>query len=343
MKVDFKKYTLDFKRPSGTSRGVLRQKETYFIEIIKGNRRGVGECGLFRGLSCDDVPNFEAQLAAVCKALEKGEDTTALCANYPSIQMGVEMALLSFNSPTPFQLFDTAFSCGQQPISINGLVWMGDIAYMRQQVFDKIDAGFDCIKLKIGALDFTVECQLLTEIRERYSAKEVTLRVDANGAFSTDEALGKLKTLSTFDLHSIEQPIAAGQVDALADLCAKTPLPIALDEELIGVLQHDDKSRLLDNIKPQYIILKPSLLGGFAASEAWIRLAEERNIQWWVTSALESNIGLNAIAQWTASLNTSTPQGLGTGSLFTNNIGSPLVVKAGVLRYDNSLSWGYHF
>ncbi len=343
MQVDFKKYTLDFKRPSGTSRGVLRQKETYFIEIIDGKRCGVGECGLFRGLSYDDVPGFEAQLAAVCKALEVGEDTSALCANYPSIQMGVEMALLSFNSSTPFQLFDTAFSRGQQPISINGLVWMGDIDFMRQQVFDKINAGFDCIKLKIGALDFTEECQLLSEIRERYSAKEITLRVDANGAFNTDEALDKLKTLSTFDLHSIEQPIAAGQPKALASLCAKTPLPIALDEELIGVLHHDDKSRLLDKIKPQYIILKPSLLGGVAASEEWIRLAEERNIQWWVTSALESNIGLNAIAQWTASLQTSTPQGLGTGSLFTNNIESPLVVTAGVLRYDNSLSWKYHF
>ena len=343
MKVNFKKYTLDFKRPSGTSRGVLRQKETYFIEIVEGSRRGVGECGLFRGLSYDDVPSFEAQLEAVCNALEAGKDTSALCANYPSIQMGMEMALLSFNSPTPFQLYDTAFSRGQQPIHINGLVWMGDVAFMRQQVFDKIDAGFDCIKLKIGALDFAVECQLLKEIRERYSAKEVTLRVDANGAFSADEALDKLKILSAFNLHSIEQPIAAGQVDALADLCAKTPLPIALDEELIGVLQHDDKSRLLDNIKPQYIILKPSLLGGFAASEAWIRLAEERHIKWWVTSALESNIGLNAIAQWTASLQTTTPQGLGTGSLFTNNIDSPLVVKAGVLRYDNSLSWAYHF
>jgi len=343
MQVDFKKYTLNFKRPSGTSRGILRQKETYFIEIIDGKRRGVGECGLFRGLSCDDVPGFEAQLAAVCKALEVGEDTSALCANYPSIQMGVEMALLSFNSTTPFQLFDTAFSRGQQPISINGLVWMGDIAFMRQQVFDKINAGFDCIKLKIGALDFTEECQLLIEIRERYSPKEVTLRVDANGAFTADEALDKLKTLSTFDLHSIEQPIAAGQPKALASLCAKTPLPIALDEELIGVLHHDDKSRLLDKIKPQYIILKPSLLGGFTASEEWIRLAEERNIKWWVTSALESNIGLNAIAQWTASLQTSTPQGLGTGSLFTNNIESPLVVTTGVLRYDNSLSWKYHF
>ena len=220
---------------------------------------------------------------------------------------------------------------------------MGDLAFMRRQVFDKIKAGFDCIKLKIGALDFEAECQLLVEIRERYSAKAVTLRVDANGAFSALEAIEKLHLLAAFDIHSIEQPIAPKQHDAFADLCAKTPLPIALDEELIGVLKLDAKRKLLDDINPQYIILKPSLLGGFAASEEWIQLATERNIGWWVTSALESNIGLNAIAQWTASLNTKMPQGLGTGSLFTNNIESPLVVSEGVLRYDNSLSWEYPF
>jgi len=343
MKVRHRKYTLDFKRPSGTSRGVLRQKETYFIEIKEGNRIGIGECGLFRGLSYDDTPAFESQLARVCDALEKGEDSTALLADFPSIQMGVEMALLSLNSPTPFQLFDTAFGQGIQPIPINGLVWMGDLAFMRQQVFDKINAGFDCIKLKIGALDFEQECQLLAEIRERYAANSVTLRVDANGAFSANEALEKLQQLAAFDLHSIEQPISAGQHKALTELCAKTPLPIALDEELIGVLKLADKAALLDRIKPQYIILKPSLLGGFKASEQWIRLASERGIDWWVTSALESNIGLNAIAQWTAALHTKMPQGLGTGSLFTNNINSPLVVSEGVLRYDNSLTWEYPF
>ncbi len=343
MNVRYKKYTLNFKRPGGTSRGVLRQKETYFIEIKEGNRIGVGECGLFRGLSHDDVPEFESQLARVCTALQKAEDVTALCAQFPSIQMGVEMALLSFNSPTPFQLFDNEFSRGKKPISINGLVWMGDLAFMRRQVFDKINSGFDCIKLKIGALDFEAECQLLAEIRERYSAKAVTLRVDANGAFSAHEAIEKLHQLAAFDIHSIEQPIASGQHDALADLCAKTPLPIALDEELIGVLKLDTKRKLLDDINPQYIILKPSLLGGFASTKKWIQLATERNIGWWVTSALESNIGLNAIAQWTASLNTKMPQGLGTGSLFTNNIESPLVVSEGVLRYDNSLSWEYPF
>jgi o-succinylbenzoate synthase len=343
MEVRFKKYTLDFNRPSGTSRGVLRQKETYFIELKDGNRFGVGECGLFRGLSYDDVPHFEKQLTAVCNALQQSKDISALCSDFPSIKMGVEMALRSLNSPTPFQLFDTGFSRGEHPISINGLIWMGDVDFMRQQLFEKIEAGFDCIKLKIGALPFDVECALLEDIRKQYGSDKISLRVDANGAFSTDEALDKLHTLATFDLHSIEQPISAGQIELMEGLCVATPLPIALDEELIGVLAYSKKAALLDRIKPQYIILKPSLLGGFVAAQEWITLAEERAIGWWVTSALESNIGLNAIAQWTASLGTNLPQGLGTGSLFTNNIDSPLVVSKGVLRYDNRLSWDYPF
>jgi L-alanine-DL-glutamate epimerase-like enolase superfamily enzyme len=220
---------------------------------------------------------------------------------------------------------------------------MGSIDFMRQQVFDKIEEGYNCIKLKIGALDFERECQLLAEIRARYSPAEVTLRVDANGAFSSEEALQKLERLSPFGLHSIEQPIAAGQFEAMKKLCAKTPIPIALDEELIGVLDLTDKAALLDKIEPQYIILKPSLLGGFTAAEEWIELAEARNVGWWVTSALESNIGLNAIAQWTATLNTSMPQGLGTGGLFTNNLDSPLVAGKGILQYNNALSWDTKF
>lgn len=339
MKVSYRKYVLDFKQPSGTSRGVLRQKETFFIEIRNGAQYGIGECGLFRGLSSDDVPYFEEQLTKVCAALEKGVDATLLYADFPAISMGVQMALTSFTADTPFRLYDTPFSNGEQPISINGLVWMGSIDFMRQQVFNKIEEGYDCIKLKIGALDFELECQLLAEIRARYSPAEVTLRVDANGAFSSKEALQKLEKLSLFGLHSIEQPIAAGQFEAMKKLCVQTPIPIALDEELIGVLDAADKAALLDKIEPQYIILKPSLLGGFTAAEAWIALAEARKIGWWVTSALESNIGLNAIAQWTATQNTSMPQGLGTGGLFTNNIDSPLVAGKGILQYNNALSW----
>ena len=343
MNVSYRKYVLDFKQPSGTSRGVLRQKETYFIEIRNGAQYGIGECGLFRGLSYDDVPHFEEQLAKVCAALESGVDATALYVDFPAIRMGVEMALTSFAADAPFHLYDTPFSNGEQPISINGLVWMGSIDFMRQQIFAKIKNGYDCIKLKIGALDFDLECRLLAEIRARYSSAEVTLRVDANGAFSPEEVLEKGERLSEFDVHSIEQPIAAGQLEAMRKLCGQTPIPIALDEALIGVLDAADKAALLDEIEPQYIILKPSLLGGFTAAEAWIALAEARNIGWWVTSALESNIGLNAIAQWTATQNTSMPQGLGTGGLFTNNIDSPLVAGKGVLQYNNALSWDTNY
>lgn len=339
MEAQYKKYILNFKRPSGTSRGVLRQKETYFIKLTDGKRVGIGECGLFKGLSLDDVPHYEQQLNKVCKTLQKGDDISELCVDFPSIQMGVEMAMLSLKASNPFQLFDTTFSRGIQPLSINGLIWMGDMDFMRQQVFEKIESGFECIKLKIGALDFELECKLLAEIRSRYTKEHVTLRVDANGAFLASEALEKLQQLSLLDIHSIEQPIAAGQHNALAELCAHTPLPIALDEELIGVLELSEKAALLDRINPQYIILKPSLLGGFQASEEWIKLAEERKIGWWITSALESNIGLNAIAQWTASLHTAIPQGLGTGSLFTNNIESPLVVSEGFLRYEINQNW----
>ena len=343
MKARFKKHVLNFKRPSGTSRGVLRQKESYFIELRKGTKVGIGECGLLRGLSIDDVPEYKNQLTTVCAALMQGKGTTALCEDFPSIQMGVEMALKSLDAETPFSLYPSSFSKGKEALSINGLVWMGSLDFMREQVFEKIAAGFDCIKLKVGALDFDKECTLLADIRARYSADELTIRVDANGAFSPTEVQSKLQTLAGFDLHSIEQPIAAGQQNEHAKLCTNTPIPIALDEELIGIKSTKAKAQLLDTIKPQFIILKPSLLGGFAASESWIRLAEERNIGWWVTSALESNVGLNAIAQWCATLNTTTPQGLGTGGLFTNNINSPLVVEKGVLRYDNALTWEYPF
>lgn len=339
MKARYTKYVLNFKRPSGTSRGILRQKETYFIELRDGGNVGIGECGLLRGLSVDDVPMYEQQLAVVCDALQEEKNAFALCADYPSIQMGVETALMSLRALSPFQLFDTAFSRGEKSIPINGLVWMGELDFMRKQVFKKIEEGYRCIKLKIGALDFDAECQLLTEIRDRYHVSEVELRVDANGAFSTEEVLEKLAVLASFDLHSIEQPIAAGQVTEMASLCANTPLPIALDEELIGVHGLEEKKALLDTIKPQYLILKPSLLGGFNASMEWINLAKERHIGWWITSALESNVGLNAIAQWVSTLETSLPQGLGTGSLFTNNIDSPLVAKQGFLHVNPSLDW----
>jgi o-succinylbenzoate synthase len=340
MKVSFRKYVLKFKKPSGTSRGVLIEKETFFILIENGNKFGIGECGLFRGLSFDDVPNFEKQLARVCEALSKGEETKSLTHYFPSIRMGVEVALKSFNSNNPYSLFNSNFSYSEKPIEINGLVWMGDIDFMRNQVFKKIEDGFSCVKLKIGALDFKLECELLSEIRKNYSNKQVVLRLDANGAFSADEALKKLEKLSNYDIHSIEQPIATGQYNVMKTLCASTPIPIALDEDLIGIVNKYDKEQLVKEINPQYIIIKPSLLGGFNASEEWINIANKNQIGWWVTSALESNIGLNAIAQWTSTLRVSIPQGLGTGGLFTNNIDSPLVVDNGKMIYDQSKIWG---
>ena len=258
---------------------------------------------------------------------------------FPSIQFGVEQAFLSFESKNSFELFPSDFSKGKASIPINGLIWMGEEAFMKEQIKDKIEAGFDCIKMKIGAIDFDAEFELLKAIRRNFSAKEIELRVDANGAFSTHEAKNKLERLASLDLHSIEQPIKQGNWHEMAKLCKDTELPIALDEELIGVFSVTKKRELLQTVQPQYIILKPSLVGGFKGSQEWISLCQELNIGWWVTSALESNIGLNAIAQWTATLQNKMPQGLGTGSLYTNNIESALEVKNGALHYNINKNW----
>jgi L-alanine-DL-glutamate epimerase-like enolase superfamily enzyme len=340
MKASFLKYTLDFKRPGGTSRGVLTQKDTYFIVLEDQDRFGIGEAGLFRGLSSDDVPDYGIQLEQACRALESGEpEPWAAFISYPSIVFAMEQALRSIASPNPFILFKEAPFINGEPLPINGLIWMGDLSFMKQQVTAKLEEGFTCLKLKIGALDFQEELEMLKEIRREFSVGDLEIRVDANGAFPADLALERLKRLSELQLHSIEQPIGAGQTDQMAELCGRTPLPIALDEELIGCLQTESKSELLKAIRPQYIILKPSLVGGYWGSEEWIRLAEMQNCGWWVTSALESNIGLNAIAQWTSTLGTDMPQGLGTGSLFTNNFDSPLQVRNGNLCYNSRETW----
>ncbi|MEM5566317.1 o-succinylbenzoate synthase [Psychroserpens sp. AS72] len=340
MKATYKHYKLHFKNPSGTSRGILKTKDTWFLLLVKDGKTGIGECGMFKGLSIDDRPDFEQKLQWTCDNINLGVDklVTELI-EFPSIQIGVEMAFKSLESEDGFNLFPSRFTQNQAPIPINGLIWMGDKAFMKQQIKDKLEAGFSCIKLKIGAIDFSSEIELLKSIRQEFSAKEIELRVDANGAFSPEEALEKLKRLSEFDLHSIEQPIKQGQWNEMAKLCQNTPLPIALDEELIGVFSEEKKKALLSIINPQYIILKPTLVGGFQGSESWINLAEQQNIKWWITSALESNIGLNAIAQWTFALNNKLPQGLGTGSLFTNNIDSPLIVKNGTLQHENNRDW----
>ncbi|WMW78663.1 o-succinylbenzoate synthase [Flavobacterium sp. 20NA77.7] len=340
MKATYRKHILQFKRPSGTSRGVMTEKETWFLILEANGKRGIGECGLLRGLSIDDRPEYEEKLQWVCENIHLGKDSLwEALKEFPSIQFGVEMAFLSLESETPFLLFPSAFTKGEQAISINGLVWMGEPEFMKTQIEEKLSDGFKCIKLKIGAIDFQQELDLLAFIRSHFDEKIIELRVDANGAFTESEALHKLNQLAVYKLHSIEQPIQKGQEKIMAKLCKQTPFPIALDEELIGVFEYDEKVKLLDTIQPHYIILKPSLIGGIKGSLEWIALAEERNIGWWITSALESNIGLNAIAQFTFTLNNMMPQGLGTGGLYTNNFTCPLVIKQGQLWYDFSEIW----
>ena len=338
-----KQYILNFKQPSGTSRGVLKTKETWFIILQEGTKQGIGECGIFRGLSIDDRPDYEDKLEWTCNNIHLGLETLLdELIEFPSIQFGLETAFKSLHSTDEFELFPSEFTKSNDSIPINGLIWMGSEAFMKQQIKEKISAGFRCIKMKIGAIDFQTEINLLKSIRNEFTLADIELRVDANGAFLVSEALEKLKILSEFDLHSIEQPIKQGQVENMAILCEQTPLPIALDEELIGVFSVTQKETLLQTIKPQYIILKPSLVGGFKGCNEWIDSAEAQNIGWWITSALESNIGLNAIAQYTFIKQNNMPQGLGTGSLFTNNFDSPLVVKNGTLQYDNLKLWTFN-
>lgn len=332
-------YTLQFKRPAGTSRGVYLDHKIWYVLISSPShpdRWGIGECAPLFDLSCDYNENYEQNLTHFCEKLSQDGrlDMNAL-RPFPSILFGLETAMRHFDRNS-FSLWDTPFARKESGIPINGLIWMGDYDYMFQQIETKLEQGFRCIKLKIGAIDFDKELDLLHYIRKHFGADRITLRVDANGAFSTSDALEKLKLLAALDLHSIEQPIKAGQWDDMARLTAQTPLPIALDEELIGIHDIAEKERMLNIIRPQYIILKPTLHGGICGCEEWIRLAEKANIGWWITSALESNVGLNAIAQWCATFNNPLPQGLGTGSLYTNNVEMPLSIEGDCLWYNPS-------
>lgn len=330
MKARFHKKTFQFKRPSGTSRGILTEKHAWFIEIWNEDNPdiiGTGECSIIPGLSPDYKTDeqYEQKLISVCNNLSQD------LSDFPSIQFGLETALLDLKNGGKGIIFDNDFTNGKQKITINGLIWMGEEAFMQEQIEQKIAEGFTTIKLKIGAIDFDSEIALLKSIRSRFSSEQITLRVDANGAFSFEEALYKLSILSKLDLHSIEQPIKAGQWKEMSQLCSSTPLPIALDEELIGVNLLEDKMKLLDVISPQYIILKPSLHGGIKGCKEWIELAEKLNVSWWMTSALESNVGLNAICQFTAEYNNNLPQGLGTGSLYIENTPTNLKVENGMI------------
>ena len=322
----------------------MTEKETWFIILEKDGKKGIGECGILRSLSADDRDDYEEKLKWVCQNIHLEE--TALWESlleFPSIQFGVEMAFLSLKSENPYLLFPSDFTNNSKSITINGLVWMGEPSFMKQQIEEKLADGFNCIKLKIGAIDFQKELELLHFIRSHFSGEQIEIRVDANGAFSLNEALDKLNQLNQFQLHSIEQPIKKGNIEAMKDLCESTPFPIALDEELIGIFSFEEKEKLLQQIKPQYIILKPSFIGGFRGTQEWITLADKYNIGWWITSALESNIGLNAIAQWTFLQNSNMPQGLGTGALYTNNFDCPLEVFNGQLWYNTAKNWDSDF
>ena len=329
MRYRIEERTLHFKQPAGTSRGVYTTRKIWLIHLSDGQHEGVGECAPLPDLSCDARPDYEDILNKVCADFcQRGEIDNEAMRPYPSMLFGLETALLNLRNRE--LLFDTAFSRGEVGIPINGLVWMGTFEEMRQRIEAKLSQGFRCVKLKIGAIDFDAELELIKQIRSRFSHHDVELRVDANGAFSFDEALYKLELLSQYALHSIEQPIKAGQWSYMSELCRESPLPIALDEELIGINAPEQKRQMLNIIRPRYIILKPSLHGGIQGCREWLDIARDMRIGSWITSALESNVGLNAIAQFCSEVygdSISMPQGLGTGLLFTDNIPMPLEIK----------------
>lgn len=338
-KIDIIPRLLHFKQPAGTSRGVYTTRKVWYLHLTSPDypgRTGIGECAPLPVLSCDDLPDYEDILVKACRRLEDcgGDLDVESLRNYPSILFGLETAVRHFRIGS-WALYDTAFSRGKAGVPINGLIWMGDFDRMLTRIEEKMAAGFRCIKLKIGAINFDEELALLRHIRAHFSSKEIELRVDANGAFSPVDVMEKLKRLSELDLHSIEQPIRAGQWEEMARLASDSPLPIALDEELIGCNTPEGKRNLLSAVNPQYIVLKPSLHGGICGGNEWIAEAEKRHIGWWITSALESNIGLNAIAQWCATFDNPLPQGLGTGQLFTDNVEMPLEVRKDCLWFCN--------
>lgn len=340
MQAAWCKYKLSFRFTAITSRERMNRKETYYIKIWSQESPdvyGIGEAGLFRGLSCDDRPDYEERLDAVCRDIDRYIENPSLLADRPSIRFAVETAAIDLNNGGNRILFPSGWTEGKKAITINGLVWMGDRDTMRERIACKLAEKCGCVKVKIGGIDFGQELELLRFIRSE--APDITLRLDANGAFTPQNADEKLRRLAEFNIHSIEQPIRAGQWKEMASLCRRSPIPVALDEELIGLNGTEEKRRMLETNHPQYIVLKPTLCGGIGGSEEWIRLAENTGAGWWITSALESNIGLNAIAQWTATLDTDMAQGLGTGQLYDNNIPSPLTISGDRLRYDPAAKW----
>lgn len=320
---------LHFRQPAGTSRGIYTTRRTWLVSVSDGEHSGVGECAPLPQLSTDDRPDYADALHRACQSLEASGmlDTDAL-RDSPSMLFGLETALRHMTHGD--LLFDTPFSRGEEGIPINGLVWMGRYDEMMARIEEKLKAGYHCVKLKIGAIRFDDELDMVKHIRSRFSHRDVQLRVDANGAFRYEDALYRMELLAQYAIHSIEQPIRAGQWSYMAELCRNSPLPIALDEELIGINDPDQKRQMLNIIRPAYLVLKPSLHGGMMGTREWVATARDMGIGTWITSALESNIGLDAIAQLTADIYGShikMAQGLGTGQLFTDNIDMPLTIK----------------
>lgn len=342
MNCYFKKYTLLFRKPGGTSRGVLLSKDTYFIICEEDGKKAYGECNLFTGLSYDDREGYEEKLKEVCKRLPvEKEKVLSELHEWPSIRFGVEMVLKDLENGCRQIIYSQVINKHGFAIPINGLIWMGEKQEMMAQIASKLEAGYQSIKLKIGAIDFETELELIRFIRTQFNADSVEIRLDANGAFEFSEAIEKLKRLSDFDISYLEQPIKAGQWHQMAALIEKSPVRIALDEELIGVTNSEQRHALIHTISPPLLILKPALIGGFASTVEWKQLIEEKGGSWIITSALESNIGLNAIAQYTALGWSSFAQGLGTGQLYTNNFPSPYTVDAQGLHYHTERSWDF--
>lgn len=351
MVINVSHYPLQFIRPAGTSRGVMHLKNSWFITIALDGTEGTGEISIIEGLSNEwtTLAEFEVAISKFVSVIEAYFKEKRLLPrwnelgtlipelnHYPSILFGMETALLDWENGGNSIIFNNTFSTGKRKIPINGLIWMGDEHYMLAQIEEKLQSGFTTLKMKVGAIDFETELNILKTIRSRYSASEITLRVDANGAFDSSNVYEKLNQLAELDIHSIEQPVAPGQLDLMADLCKARMLPIALDEELIGKYTTTERIEILERIRPPYIILKPSLHGGIIGTKEWIELAEDRDIQWWMTSALESNIGLNAICQLVGEYDSTLPQGLGTGSLYENNVPSALQVQDGHIFISSS-------
>ncbi|MCC6600182.1 MAG: o-succinylbenzoate synthase [Crocinitomicaceae bacterium] len=339
LKTFIREYDLIFSFPAKTSREVMKARKTWFLFFSQNGITGIGECAPIGGLSIETLDEVRIALRKIAEGEIPFDPFDIRLQHLSSVRFAMETALLDFQCGGNRRLFDDTEPNRFRNISINGLVWMNDFSSMLTEAQKKIEMGFRCIKLKVGSIDFKEELRLLSTIRKKFSAEYLEIRLDANGAFSADNVLEKLEALSVFHIHSIEQPISKGQTELMSRLCAQSPIPIALDEELIGIYNTKKKEELLDAVHPSYIILKPSLHGGIAGTTEWIQIARQRNINWWATSALESNIGLNAIAQWANGFSLTIPQGLGTGGLFINNIVSPWKVINAELCYTPTIEW----